>query len=90
MVSKLIELIKTKGFLTLSEAAKELGTTTDVVKSLIEHLRTRHHIIKVDMSKDQECDGAVDCKGCTGCGGTCAVQVDGTPIIYKLNPRMTK
>ncbi len=93
MISKLIELIKTKGFLTLSQAAIELGTTNDVIKDLIEYLVRRGHLLKVNLAFQKGCQENMvcgNCAGCSGCVQPAQLQIDGTPVVYKLNPRMMR
>lgn len=80
--SSILEFIKSRGFSTISEAAKALGSTPEDVKKMLDFLFTKQHVKRVDVAREHECAG--NCSGCHGCGHAAMIQIDGTTICYQL------
>ncbi|MCK5744456.1 MAG: hypothetical protein KAH30_06920 [Caldisericia bacterium] len=82
---QLIDHIKEKGFTTISKASGDLGISVEEIWKAIEFLRSKRHLIRLDMSGDSDCESG-SCGGCKGCSATYAIQEDDKPIIYTLSP----
>lgn len=80
--SSILEFIKSRGFSTISEAAKALGSTPEDVKKMLDFLFTKQHVKRVDVAREHECAG--NCSGCHGCEHAAMIQIDGTTISYQL------
>lgn len=64
MVSKLLNLIKSKGFVSLAQAARELGTTPEVIKEIVALLIRKGILKKTIPAKGCPCGDCSSCKDC--------------------------
>jgi len=64
MVSRLINLIESKGFVSLAQAARELGTTQEVLKEIVTLLLKKGILKKTIPAKNCSCGDCSSCKNC--------------------------
>ncbi len=86
---ELIDHIREVGFTTISKAAAELGVSTDEIRDAIDFLRKKRHLIRVDMTTEDDCESG-SCSSCAGSGAPFAIQEDDKPVIYKLSSILSR
>ncbi|NLI39816.1 MAG: hypothetical protein GX421_01320 [Caldisericales bacterium] len=64
MVSRLIDLIRSKRFVSLAQAARELGTTPEVVREIVSMLIRKGILKKTAPTKGCACRDCSSCKDC--------------------------